>query len=55
MPNQFEVAIVSAKRTKELNRGATPMVSIDENTPTNRSIALKEIAEGKVGIDYLTK
>lgn len=53
--SQFEVAIVAARRCRELINGATPKVKLDDNTPTFRSIALKEIAEGKIGKEYLLK
>jgi len=45
VPNQFELAVLGAKRAHQLIRGARPLVESD-----NRDIvvALREIAAGKV-------
>jgi len=45
MPNQFELAVLGAKRAHQLISGARPLVKSD-----NREIvlALREIAAGKV-------
>jgi len=45
MPNQFELAVLGAKRAHQLITGARPLVKSD-----NREIvlALREIAAGKV-------
>ena len=45
IPNQFELAILGAKRAQQLLNGARPLVKTD-----NREIvvALREIAAGKV-------
>ena len=45
MPNQFELAVLGAKRAHQLIKGARPLVEAD-----NREIvlALREIAAGKV-------
>jgi DNA-directed RNA polymerase subunit omega len=45
IPNRFELIILSAKRPKQLFKGAKPLLETD-----NREIvtALREIAEGKV-------
>jgi len=45
VPNQFELAVLGAKRAHQLIRGARPLVESD-----NREIvlALREIAAGKV-------
>lgn len=42
--NRFELVIVAAKRARQIMRGGTPMVDIDNDKPT--VIALREIAEG---------
>ena len=46
IPNQFELAILGAKRAQQLLNGARPLVKSN-----NREIvvALREIAVGKVG------
>jgi len=45
VPNQFELAILGAKRAHQLIKGARPLVESD-----NRDIvlALREIAAGKI-------
>ncbi|MFW6387339.1 MAG: DNA-directed RNA polymerase subunit omega [Thermodesulfobacteriota bacterium] len=45
--NRFLLAMVAAKRTKQLYRGAVPMI---ENISKNKKVvqALREIAAGKV-------
>jgi len=45
--NRFLLAMVAAKRTKQLYRGAAPML---ENESKNKKVvqALREIASGKV-------
>ena len=45
VPNQFELAVLGAKRAHQLIRGARPLVESD-----NREVvlALREIAAGKV-------
>ncbi|MGB9596738.1 MAG: DNA-directed RNA polymerase subunit omega [Candidatus Poribacteria bacterium] len=46
MPNKYEAVIVAAKRTRELNTGAKPLVKSDANKLT--TIALQEVAEGAI-------
>jgi len=45
VPNQFELIILATKRTKQLLKGANPLLQSD-----NREVilALREIAAGKV-------
>ncbi len=45
VPNPFELVVLTMKRTKQLLKGATPLVKSD-----NREVilALREIAAGKV-------
>jgi DNA-directed RNA polymerase subunit omega len=47
VPNRFLLVMVSAKRTKQLFKGAQPLI---ENKANNRKVvlALREIAAGKV-------
>jgi DNA-directed RNA polymerase subunit omega len=47
IPNRFLLAMVAAKRVKQLYKGATPLI---ENKAGNKIIvvALREIAAGKV-------
>lgn len=47
IPNRFELIHVAVKRTRQLAKGATPLV----NHPNNKQavLALREIAAGVVG------
>lgn len=47
VPNRFLLVMVAAKRTKQLFKGAQPLI---ENKANNRKIvlALREIAAGKI-------
>ena len=53
VPSQFDLVIIASKRMRELNKGASPLV--DANGDHNMTIALREIAEGLVGSEYLYK
>ena len=45
--NRYLLVVLAAKRSRQLNRGAAPQVETKHKKPT--SIALEEVAEGKVG------
>lgn len=49
--NKFELAAVAAKRARQLARGADARLDWEEDKPT--VMALREIAEGAVGLDIL--
>jgi DNA-directed RNA polymerase subunit omega len=52
--NRFNLVLVAAQRARELRRGSRPLVeNINNSTPI--VLALKEIEQGKVGIEYLKK
>jgi DNA-directed RNA polymerase subunit omega len=44
--NRFELVLLATKRARQITRGATPLVDIENDKPT--VIALREIAEGKI-------
>ena len=44
--NRFELVLVATKRARQITRGSTPLVEIDNDKPT--VIALREIASGKI-------
>lgn len=44
--NRFELVLCAAKRAKDLERGAEPLVPWDNDKPT--VVALREIAEGLI-------
>lgn len=52
--NRFNLVLVAAARTRELRKGSRPLVD-NSNNSTPIVTALKEIEQGKVGIEYLKK
>ena len=54
IPNRFLLAMVAAKRAKQLYKGAEPLI---ENKSGNKKIvlALREIAANKVEFEFPTK
>ncbi len=44
--NRFELVLLATKRARQITRGATPLVEIENDKPT--VIALREIATGKI-------
>ena len=54
IPNRFLLAMVAAKRAKQLYKGAEPLI---ENKSGNKKIvlSLREIAANKVEFEFPTK
>jgi len=52
VPNRFELVLVAAKRTKQLLKGARPLVESDNKEVVT---ALREIAAGEVTLEYPEK
>lgn len=50
IPNRFQMVLVAAYRARQITQGHKPMVDAKDK-PT--VIALREIAEGKVGTELL--
>ena len=50
VPNRFHLVQSAASRTKQLKRGAKPLVSAEDNKEV--VIALREIAAGYIKPDY---
>ncbi|RMG57331.1 MAG: DNA-directed RNA polymerase subunit omega [Deltaproteobacteria bacterium] len=48
VPCHFELAILAAKRARQLNQGKKPLVSREDKKEKPVVIALREIAEGLV-------
>lgn len=46
--NRYELVIATSKRARQIAKGATPLINIEEKSPV--TIAANEIAEGKVRI-----
>ena len=44
--NRFELVLLATKRARQITRGSTPLVEINNDKPT--VIALREIATGKI-------
>ncbi len=44
--NRFELVLLATKRARQITRGSTPLVEVDNDKPT--VIALREIAAGKI-------
>ncbi|MFQ6132957.1 MAG: DNA-directed RNA polymerase subunit omega [Armatimonadota bacterium] len=49
VPSKFSLVVAAAKRARQLNAGATPLVECDSKHPL--TIALYEIAEGKIEVE----
>ncbi len=49
MDSKYRLVIVAAKRAKQLNRGAAPLIQTRSTKPTYQ--ALEEIASGKLGYE----
>ena len=54
IPNRFLLTMVATKRTKQLYKGAEPLI---ENKSGNRKVvlALREIAAGKIEFEIPTR
>ncbi len=48
VPSRFSLVVAAAKRARQLNEGATPLVDCGSHHPL--TIALYEIAEGKIAV-----
>jgi DNA-directed RNA polymerase subunit omega len=53
IPNRFQLTLAATYRARQLAQGGTPLIEANRDKPT--VIALREIATGKVGIEYLSK
>ena len=52
IPNRFDLVVLAARRARDLTLGRAPFVERENDKPT--VIALREIAEGKIDLDYLS-
>ena len=53
IPNRFQMTLAAAHRARQIANGATPLVDVDKDKPT--VIALREMALGKVGLEFLNR
>ncbi|MFZ0255654.1 MAG: DNA-directed RNA polymerase subunit omega [Gammaproteobacteria bacterium] len=51
IPNRFKLVLVATKRSRQIERGARPLVEEENDKPT--VLALREIAEGLIGPSIL--
>ncbi len=49
--NRFELVMIASKRARQLANGREPLVDADNDKPT--VVALREISEGKIGVEIL--
>lgn len=49
VPNRFELVLVASRRSKQLLKGARPLVDSDNKEVVT---ALREIAAGEVSLEY---
>jgi DNA-directed RNA polymerase subunit omega len=53
IPNRFQLTLAATYRARQLAQGGTALIEATRDKPT--VIALREIAAGKVGIEYLNR
>lgn len=53
IPNRFELTLAAAYRARQLANGASYLVEEGKDKPT--VVALREISEGKVGLEILNR
>lgn len=53
IPNRFELTLAAAYRARQLANGASNLVDESKDKPT--VVALREISEGKVGLEILNR
>jgi len=53
IPNRFQLTLAATYRARQLAQGGTALIEATRDKPT--VVALREIAVGKVGIEYLNR
>ena len=53
IPNRFQLTLAATYRARQLAQGGAPMVESGRDKPT--VTALREVASGKAGIEYLSR
>ena len=53
IPNRFQLTLAATYRARQLAQGGTPLVEANRDKPT--VVALREIAAGLVGVEYLNR
>ncbi|MBR0567224.1 DNA-directed RNA polymerase subunit omega [Azoarcus sp. L1K30] len=56
IPNRFQLTLAATYRARQLTLGGTPQIDMDQHERDKPTvIALREIAEGKVGLEMLNR
>ena len=53
IPNRFELTLAATYRARQIAAGSAPLLEVNRDKPT--VIALREIAQGRVGLELLHK
>lgn len=53
IPNRFQMTLAATYRARQIATGSAPLVEVDKDKPT--VLALRELAEGKYGVEMLTR
>jgi DNA-directed RNA polymerase subunit omega len=53
IPNRFQLTLAATYRARQLAQGGTPLLEASRDKPT--VVALREIAAGLVGVEYLNR
>lgn len=53
IPNRFQLTLAATYRARQITLGVSPMTEGEKDKPT--VVALREIAEGKVGLEMLNR
>jgi DNA-directed RNA polymerase subunit omega len=56
IPNRFQLTLAATYRARQITAGSPPQIDMDANDRDKPTvIALREIAEGKVGLEMLNR
>ena len=53
IPNRFQMTLAATYRARQLASGSSALVDVERDKPT--VLALREIAEGKIGLEILKR
>lgn len=53
VPNRFQLTLAASYRARQLAQGGSPLIEVNRDKPT--VIALRELALGKYGLEYLSR
>lgn len=56
IPNRFQLTLAATYRARQLSIGSAPLIETERNSKEKSTvIALREIADGKVGLEVLNR